>query len=140
MLSLLTTILLFSGDPPTETCPDQIAVQVRVEVTTHLARTCGTGLSFTHGGVQIGTSANQCPAFALIRPEHAESKPSPNSGTYTRIQTQLPVKRLNFTCVDHWLLGFIPIGVGSSCELVSESTAGAVNHFVQFNCPVQPTT
>ena len=140
-MSLTLSMLLFlAGDPPTSNCPDQIAVQVKVEVTTHVLQNCGSGLNLHHGGVQVGTANNQCPAFALIRPEHAESKPSSNSSTYTVIEAQLPVKRLDFRCVGHWLLPFIPIEVRSSCELQGETTAGSVGHYAQRNCPVRVTT
>ena len=137
MLDLLTMALLLASWPP-DPCPHMIAKPVRAEVTSYHLSHCGTGVNVNVGGVNVNTQPNQCPLFTIIRPAHAESQPSANSNTYTVPVGLLAVKRLDFTCQNHWLLGIIPITVSSSCVLTRESNAGTVTHYVQLPCPVIP--
>lgn len=124
----------FGGDE----CPDQTATPVPADVRSFFMQKCSGGLDLTIHGVRVRTPRNMCPLFVIITPAHAKTRHVRGSGTYTRPEKTMDVRRLDFKCEDHWLLGLIPIAISSSCQKTGEKKTGGVTHYVQFPCPPEP--
>ena len=115
-------------------CPDQVVEQVAPDVRIFLQQKCGGGINVAFQGVRIRTPRNRCPLFVIITPGYAKTVHRAGSGTFTRAVKTVDIVRLDFQCVEHWLLGVIPIPVASSCRQAGEKKIGAVTHYEQVMC------
>jgi len=140
MLAALLTCatLIGGGDPPIqtppETCPNQIVDPQKGSAVSTQPQTCGTSVSATVLGVGFKTPINTCPLFITVVPPHSGTKFAQNSHTYTLPVRSVPVIRIDYQCVGHWILGIIPIEVSSSCQKMGEKNISSVTHYDQFPC------
>ena len=116
-------------------CPDQVATPVPADARSFLLQRCSGGLDLKIHGVRVRSQPNVCPLFVIVTPAHAVTRHRPDSNTYTQPAATYDVVRVDFRCVDHWLLGLIPIAISSSCVKWEEKKTGAVTHYVQRPCP-----
>ena len=45
-----------------------------------------------------------------------------------------PITMFTFTRASRWLFGFLPIPIGSACDLTGTKTAGTVQHYLEVRC------
>ena len=93
---------------PDQRSLDGIAIPALADV---LARTEALTGGKIRYNVEVKTAPNQCPLFVIITPAHATTRQAANTWTYTKAVRNLHVRRLDFECVEHWLLGIIPIPI-----------------------------
>jgi hypothetical protein len=134
---LIASVLLASGlfstglaAQQTSQCPD---LDVRlVKASYDMSQTgdrCGVSLTFEWAGLKVSTMAGFCPLFVLFYPAHDEPFPRAGSGTYVRLHSTQPVKRVDYSCEG----GFLFFSRGS-CQRVGESNLGGVSSYELRPC------
>jgi hypothetical protein len=115
-------------------CPNLRGVQKPASVDSIGVQICDGGVNGMFGAGRTTVSSTGCPLVVIVTPAHEEI--APGNGTYVKLLGTEKVVRLHFRCVTHYFLFF---SIGSTCEYVREDTAGAVNHYGTFPCPVLAT-
>lgn len=113
-------------------CPNQGVKEVESVIKYGPWQTCGSGLTVVTKGVTLHDPKSLCPTFAIYEPLH--HIPTPKMGFYTTPGEISPITLFTFTCATRWLFGFLPIPVGSSCDLSGTKTVGTVQNYLEVRC------
>lgn len=119
---------------PLPDCPDRGVQRVETRLRYGPMQTCGSGISVPAAGVTLHTPTNRCPLFVIIEPLHFEQ--IAKAGFFTTQVTPVPMTMVSFVCSTRWLFGFLPIPIGSRCEVSSSKNIGLIPNFVEGRCAV----
>lgn len=114
------------------TCPDSGIKEIPSKITYGVWMSCGSGIQLSTGGLTVNSQKSQCPSFAIYEPPH--HLPTPKVGFKTMPGALLPITMIKFKCTDRWLLGFIPIPIGSDCEVTGTQNAGVIQDYLEYGC------
>ena len=114
------------------TCPDSGIKEIPSKIKYGPWTSCGSGIQLSAGGLTVNSQKSQCPTFAMYEPPH--HLPTPKVGFKTMPGALLPITLISFKCTDRWLLGFIPIPIGSECEVTGTLNAGAIQDYLEYGC------
>ncbi len=136
LLSALVAALTIGAAVPsqesTSNCPHQGVRPVPSRLTYGPLQRCGTSVGVRVRGVTLHNPLNVCPLFTIYEPPH--DTPTPKQGFRTRPDRMLPIVMIKMECSTHWLFGFIPIPIGSSCRLIDTTNVGWVQNYVELAC------
>jgi len=136
LLPALAAALIIGATAPAQAgtagCPHQGIRPVPSKLTFGPFQKCGTSVAVRVRGVAIRNPLNACPLFAIYEPPH--DKPTPKQNYRTKPDRALPIVMIKMECSSDWLLGFIPIPIGSSCKLVSVTNIGWIQNYIELGC------
>jgi hypothetical protein len=113
-------------------CPDSGIKEIASTIRYGGMKTCGTGLKVSTGGLTVNSPKSQCPYFAIYEPVH--HFPTHKVGFKAVPAGQVPITMISFKCADRWLLGFIPIPIGSECTVSGTKNAGSIQNYLELSC------
>lgn len=116
------------GDP----CPDSGIKEIASKIKYGAMKSCGSGLQVTTGGLTVNNPQTQCPLFAVYEPVH--HIPTLKVGFKTVPGAVLPITMFSLTCTNRWLLGWIPIPIGSECMVSGTKNAGTIQSYIELGC------
>lgn len=128
----LTLGAILPAQAGTVGCPHQGIRPVPSKLTFGPFQECGTSVDVRIRGVHLRNPLNGCPMFAIYEPPH--DKPTPKKNFRTKFDRNLPIVMIRMECSSDWLLGFIPIPIGSSCKIIDTKNIGWVSNYVEFQC------
>ncbi len=95
---------------------------------------CGANAAISIGGVEYRTEPMRCPLFIEYLPTHYITEYSPGCGTYTEPLGTWNVWLFTYRCTPHWLLGFIPIDIDSTCDQTDARITSTGSNYSQYPC------
>lgn len=134
-LLLMGAAMLGGGEKENAGCPHTTVSNVEATAKPFGNQECGSGFRFRYEGVEFGGGGGHssfCPLFVLVHPGH--SAVVPGEGSAAHQSGTAPIVRISFKCVEHWLLGIIPVVVSSSCKKTGEENAGSFATFASVPC------
>ena len=131
-LCAIAAIVCFPLPSNPETCPNVGVSEVPSKLSFGPNQVCGSGMSLEVKGLTVRDPMSVCPSFAIYEPPHhtvvvKAGRQVAHAGANSIVQ-------FTFRCVDRWLLGFLPIPIGSRCEIQSTKNVGTLPVYLELAC------
>jgi hypothetical protein len=139
LLALFAALLAFASSTSAQSddikeCPHQRVVNKSAEFTVVSTVECGTNLSINIGGVQFETRPGRCPLLIDYIPPRTITERADGSHTYTLPRNTWRAMAFQYRCNAHWLFGFIPIDVSTTCDPAGSHVTSTGSNYDQYPC------
>ena len=132
MLLCVTSSAQGKGAAPT--CPDLGVEEEERPVAVGPYITCGTGLGIEVGGLTLRPQEGRCPSFVVYYPlKYTKVR---KLGFFVQHLGMNPSVMVYYDCNTQWLLGFLPIPIGSHCQRGKSKNVGQYPLYDDQRCPI----